>query len=84
MLLTLIVLKTTGYHKGNIAPVHAMKAYMGSRDKTPSVPKLRTRWRCVVRFLLWPLYRWEKNTLYLLNRRLGGAQSQSAYSGKKY
>ena len=41
---------------GRVAPVHAIKAYRGSRGIAPLILNLGTRWRCVVNFTRRPLY----------------------------
>jgi hypothetical protein len=45
-------------------PVHAMKAYRGSRFIVPLILDLSTRWRWVVNFKFWPLIP-TKETHYL-------------------
>jgi hypothetical protein len=55
-----------------VVPVHTIKAYKWSGDITPLICNFVIRWRSVVRFVTWPLY-----SLYQLNRRLRGSQSQS-------
>lgn len=45
--------------KGKVVPVHATKAYWGSRSTAPLIRDLGTRWKWVVSFTNRPLYRWE-------------------------
>jgi hypothetical protein len=42
--------------KGNAFPVHAMKAYTGSRGIGLLIPNLDTRWKWMVNFTPQPLY----------------------------
>jgi len=53
-----------------------MKIYRGSGGIAPWIPDRGIRWRWVVSFTLWPLYSQGKSPQYLLDRRLGGPQSQ--------
>ena len=48
------------FKKGEIFPVHSMKAYKGNGGRYPLVLNLGTRWRCVVNFTFRPLYRQKK------------------------
>lgn len=41
---------------GETAPVHALKAYRGSRSVLPAIVNLDARWRRVVKFLPAPHY----------------------------
>jgi len=43
--------------KGKVVPVHATKAYWGSRSTAPLIRDLGTRWKWVVSFTNRPLYR---------------------------
>jgi hypothetical protein len=44
---------------------------------------LGTRWKRIVSFTSWPLYPWEKNARFPLDRRLGRPQISSGHSGKE-
>jgi hypothetical protein len=48
--------QTTIAFKGKVFPVHAMKAYIRSRDVASLMLNLSTRWRWLVNFMPWPLY----------------------------
>jgi hypothetical protein len=55
----------------------------GSRYIDPHFLDLGTSWRWMVSFTLRPLYPWEENPRYLLDRRLGGPQSRSRRCGEE-
>jgi hypothetical protein len=67
--------------KGNIVPIHTMRAYKGRRNIAPLTLKLSTRWNWVVNFMPQLLYHQGKHPQYPLNRILGGSQSQSGHFG---
>jgi len=46
--------------KGKVAPIHAMKAYRGSKGIAPLIFNLRTRFGCVVKIISKLLYPWER------------------------
>jgi hypothetical protein len=52
----LISLKIVQNVKGKAVPVHAVKAYRGTRGIAPLILNLGTRWRWVVNFTPRPLY----------------------------
>jgi hypothetical protein len=56
---------------------HVMKTYWGSEGIAPRILDLDTRRRWVVSFTPWPLYLQGRRPHCLLDRRLGGPQSQS-------
>jgi hypothetical protein len=72
-------LRTKG-KKGNVVPVHTLKAYMKSRHIAPHILNLSTRKKTVDNFTSSLLY-FEKRNQYPLNTRLGGTQSWSGLSG---
>jgi hypothetical protein len=43
-------------NKDQAVPVHAMKAYKGSSCIGPLIFKLGTRWKQVIKLMLWPTY----------------------------
>ena len=49
---TCIILK----YKSKVSPVHARKAYRGSRDIAPLIHNLSARWSWVANFVIWLLY----------------------------
>jgi hypothetical protein len=57
----------------NWAPRH--EGVLGSGGLAPCVLELGTRWRWVVSFTPWPLYRQGKSLWYPLDRRLGGSRT---------
>jgi hypothetical protein len=59
--------------KGKVVFLHTIKVRRGSRSKAPPIVSLGTRWRRVVNFKLWLIYRGVKNFEYLLNRTSGWA-----------
>jgi len=63
-------------------PVHAIKACSGSRGIAELVLNLGVSWKRAVSFTARLLYLGDKKLLYLLNRRLGGPESQSAHCRK--
>jgi hypothetical protein len=69
--------------KGEFFPVHAMKAYRGSRHIVSLILNLGTRWRCVFNFTPRPPYPPPpgRKRCYPSNRRLGGPKS---WSGRFY
>jgi len=62
---------------------HATKAHWGSRDTTPLILNLGTRWRRVVSFTPRTLYSQEKSPWYQLDRRPGEHQSRSGRGGEE-
>jgi len=68
--------------KGKVVPVHATKAYWGSRSTAPLIHGLGTRWRWVVSFTTRPLYPWEVIPV-LLSRRLVKPYSWSGCFGEE-
>jgi hypothetical protein len=69
--------------KSNVHPVHAMKAYRGSRGITPLIHDLSVRWMWLVNFMLWLLDSPWQEPQCALNRRLGGPQSWPGHFGEK-
>jgi len=63
--------------KGKLVPVHALKAYSGSRGVAPLIFNLGTRWNWVVNFMP------GKKLRYQLNMRLGGPHSRSRRFGEE-
>jgi hypothetical protein len=57
--------------------------YAGSGKKPPLILDLNTRCLQVAGFKLQPLFFLGKSHWYPLNRRLGGLQSQTGYSGEQ-
>jgi hypothetical protein len=55
----------------------------GSGGMVPRISSLRTRWRWVDSFVLWPLYPRGKIRRYPLDRRLGGPQNWSECFGEE-
>jgi hypothetical protein len=64
-------------------PVHALKAYCGSRGIATSLLNLDTRWRRVVNFMPPAALPPGKEPRYPLNRRLGGLHSWSELLGEE-
>jgi len=60
-----------------------MKAHWGRGGIAPRIFGLGTRWRWVVSLANRPLYPHGKNPPYVLDRRLGGLQSQSGRSSEE-
>ena len=50
--------------KGKVVPVHAMKAYRGSRGIVPLNLNLDARWRWVVNLTPWQLYPWGRTPVH--------------------
>jgi hypothetical protein len=61
-------------------PVHVMKAYVAWM-KTPFILYLGVEIRCVVGFVLSPIYHRVNSPKKPLNRRLGGSQTRSGSCG---
>jgi hypothetical protein len=51
--------------------VHAMKAYRGSRDITPFILNVGSRWRYTISLTTRPLFLGRKSSSFTLSRRLG-------------
>jgi hypothetical protein len=71
--------------KGKVVPVlkhHAMKTYWGG-ETVPRILDLGTRRRQAVSFMSQVYYTQGKSPWYPLDRRLGGAQSQSGHDGEE-
>ena len=62
--------------------MHGTKACSGSRGIAELVINLGIRWKRAVSCTAQLLYLGDKKLLYLLNRRLGGPESQSAHCGE--
>jgi hypothetical protein len=62
---------------------HAMKTYWGNGGTPPRINSVGTRLGWVVSFMHRSLYLEGKSSLYPLNRRLGGPQSQSGCGGEE-
>jgi hypothetical protein len=74
-----------GTDKGTVVPVHALNAYGWKRGRVLPILDPGTRWVQLGRFTPCPFYFCGKNTLYPLNRRLGGPHSQSKHAlGAEY
>jgi hypothetical protein len=74
------------YHAMKTCPLlnhHAVKTQWGSGGIAPRILNLVTRWRWVVSFTPRPLYPRGKSSLFPLDRRLGGPQSQSGCCGEE-
>jgi len=63
--------------KGKLVPVHVLKACSGSRDVTPLILNLGTRWNWVVNFTP------GKKLPYQVKMRLGGPQGRSGRFGEE-
>jgi hypothetical protein len=55
------------------------KGIHGSAGTAPLILNLGNMWKCVVSFMLWPLYPQENSPWYPQNRTLGGPQSWSRH-----
>ena len=63
--------------KCKAALIHEHKDIGRSGGVAPLILKLGTIWRCMISFIPQLFYSWGKSHLFLLNRSLGGPQSQS-------
>jgi len=60
-----------------------MKAYWWGGGIAPRIFYFGTRWICLVSFTPQPIYPQRKSSWYLLDRRLGGLQSQAGRGGEE-